>query len=225
MRSTEIGGGSVIMPATTISGLVHAAANLDTDAVSGAVRTSIASYGVTRTWEWLVSPAWHAVRDSRHDTDVSERLFTRAVAQVLMTARSPLDQLPVLVLMACTPRERHVLPLEAFAAALAEVGAGSCVLGTRVPSPAVVAATRRLLPAVTVIWSQTGDTADPRQIRTLLTACPGVEVIAAGPGWGDAALPAVTVSAALKLTLVRISTGGGHTSGPITTTDHEGITT
>ncbi|MFI5896161.1 hypothetical protein ACIA5D_39280 [Actinoplanes sp. NPDC051513] len=33
-------------------------------------------------------------------------------------------------------------------------------------------------------------------------------VIAAGPGWDDATLPAITVSAALKATLARLSSGG-----------------
>jgi hypothetical protein len=196
---------SDLMRATTIGGLVHAAADLDTDAVAAAVRRSIASNGVTRTWEWLVSPAWHAVRTGRDDADVAVRLFTQAVSQVLAAARRPLDRLPVTTLLAGTEREDHVLPLEAFAAALAEVGAGCCLLGALVPPPAVVAAVRRLHPAVVVIWSQTGDTADPRQLRTLAADCPTAEVITAGPGWDDAALPANTVSAAFRLTLVCLS--------------------
>jgi hypothetical protein len=199
---------SDLLPATTIDGLVRAAADLDTDAIAAATRRSIASYGVARTWEWLVSPAWHAVRAGRDDADVSVRLFTRAVSQTLAAARRPLDRLPVTTLLACTEREDHVLPLEAFAAALAEVGAGCCLLGALVPPSAVVAAARRLRPAVVVIWSQTGDTANPRQLRTLAADCPAVEVIPAGPGWDTAALPANTVSTALRLTLVRLSPDG-----------------
>ena len=107
--------------------------------------------------------------------------------------------------MACADEDHHSLPLDALAAALAELGVGSWVLGTRVPPTAMAAAVRRLRPAVVVIWSQTGDTADPRQITSLLKVCRGTDVITAGPGWHNSRLPvqaapSTSVIAALKLT-------------------------
>jgi hypothetical protein len=191
-----------------VSSLVRAAVGLDVGAVIETVGTSIADHGVVWTWERLIRPVWTQLGGGRDDTDVpvaAERLFSRAVSQVMIAARRPHDRAPAWVLLACADEEHHTLPLDAVAAALAELGVSSCALGVRVPPTAMAGAVRRLRPAVVVIWSQTGDTADPRQITSLLKVCPGPEVITAGPGWDIAGLPAqaatsTSVVAAMKLT-------------------------
>jgi hypothetical protein len=191
-----------------VSSLIGAAVCLDVDTVIDTVATSIADHGVVWTWERLIRPVWTELASGRDDTDLpvaAQRLFSRAVSQVMATDRRSRDRAPARVLLACADEEHHTLPLDALAAALAEFGASSCVLGARVPPNAMAAAVRRLRPAVVVIWSQTGDTADPQQITSLLKVRPTPELITAGPGWDIAALPAqaatsTTVVAALKLT-------------------------
>lgn len=94
-------------------------------------------------------------------------------------------------LLACADEEQHTLPLEALSAALAEAGVTSRLLGARVPPAALAAAIERTGPSAVVLWSHTSATADPDQ---LLTARSGrhrpVLVLAIGPGWAVADLPA-----------------------------------
>ncbi|WP_203789907.1 hypothetical protein [Paractinoplanes rishiriensis] len=136
----------------------------------------------------LVRSVWTIL--SRSDAAaavIAERLFTQTVSPILTAIRRPHDRASAQVLLACAAEEHHTLPLDVLAAALAEDGISSCVLGARVPSQALATAAGRLRPAVVAAWSQTRDTADPRQITALLTAGPAM--IAAGPGWTSAALP------------------------------------
>ena len=144
-------------PGPPVSSLVRAALRLDVGTVTDAVGASVADHGVVWTWERLIRPVWTQLGGGRDDTDVpvaAERLFSRAVFQVLTAARPLRDRAPARVLLACADEEHHTLPLDAFAAALAELGVGNCVLGARVPPTAMAAAVRRLRPAVVVIWSQ-----------------------------------------------------------------------
>ncbi len=173
-------------PGPTVNDLVRAAVRFDIEAVTDAVRVSIADHGVLWTWDQLILPVWSALGCGRDDTGepvLSERLFSRALFQVLATTLQPAHRVPAQVLLACADEEERTLPLDALAAALAEAGVSTCVLGARVPPQAVGAAADRLQPAVVLIWSQVADTADPRQITSHLTSGLAPTVIAAGPGW------------------------------------------
>ena len=86
------------------------------------------------------------------------------------------------MLLACAPDEWHSLPLEALAAALAERGVPTRMLGPPVPAAAVLQAARRTGPAVLVLWSQTTHTGSGAPLSRLARAC-GCTVLAAGPGW------------------------------------------
>lgn len=175
-----------------VSSLLRAAQDLDVDAVTDAVRASIVDHGVVWTWERLIHPVWNDLTRDRHGDvvlAVPERLFGRSMSEVLIAAGRAGDRAPTQVLLACADEEHHSLPLDAVAAALAETGIGSCVLGARVPPRALTDAIARLHPAVVVIWSHTSDTADSQQIASTLTARCGPAVIPAGPGWNDGELP------------------------------------
>jgi hypothetical protein len=90
------------------------------------------------------------------------------------------------VLLAAAEDELHTLPLYALAAALAEQGIGTRVLGARMPVAALADAVRRSGPAAVFIWSQLERTADPRRLAALPTLRPATIVVVGGPGWGSA---------------------------------------
>jgi len=94
------------------------------------------------------------------------------------------------VLLACTDDEQHSLPIQAVAAALAQQGVPSRMLGARVPPEALRSAVRRTGPVAMLLWSHHPRTAAIGQI----TAFTGdrsrpMLIAAAGPGWNIEALP------------------------------------
>jgi hypothetical protein len=98
------------------------------------------------------------------------------------------------VLLACSPDEQHTLPLEALAAALAERGVASRLLGARVPANALREALARTAPAAALIWAHSPAMADRDQIAVAAGARPRPALVAAcGPGWDPGSLPSGVV--------------------------------
>ena len=93
------------------------------------------------------------------------------------------------MLLAGAEREQHSLPLYALAAALAERGVSSRMLGPALPYPALVAAVRRTGPAAVVLWSQVRGTGDPAGLPDLRPRRPGARLLLGGPGWPPDGLP------------------------------------
>jgi hypothetical protein len=90
------------------------------------------------------------------------------------------------VLLACVPVEKHDLPLIALAAALAQRGVASTLLGAATPADAIAGAVMRRLPAVVMLLALLPELADPG----VLAALPPTDcLVAAGPGWDGATLP------------------------------------
>jgi hypothetical protein len=94
------------------------------------------------------------------------------------------------VLLASAERDRHSLPLYALAAALAERGIESRLLGSDLPYAALAAAVRRTGPAVVFLWSQVPATGDPAVLPDLFPRRPGARLILGGPGWDRDRIPA-----------------------------------
>ena len=101
------------------------------------------------------------------------------------------------MLLCCAPEDQHGLPVHAVAAALAERGVASRMLGARVPRDALADAVRRSGPAAVFVWSQMPSTADPDLLRGLPVLRPPAVLVAGGPGWDPAATPADVVSTGL----------------------------
>lgn len=190
-------------------GLARAAMRLDSVAISERIARAIATDGVVATWDRLLRPVLVGIGE-RHDATGGlvevEHLVSRCVSESLAAAaRAAAPAGPPRILLACADEEQHSLPLEALAAALAEVGAGYRMLGARVPVPALLEAVNRTGPAAVVVWSHTRTTADPGQLAALLAAHRRpLLVLAAGPGWQADTLPAgvvrpVDLSEALSL--------------------------
>jgi MerR family transcriptional regulator, light-induced transcriptional regulator len=174
----------------TAKGLRRAALALDPADVDRLLDVALAA-GVVRAWTAVIAPA---LRDlgSRYSAAgryiAAEHLLSGAVSAAL--AQVPRPPARPQVLLGCAPAEQHSLPLEALAAALAERGVGSRMLGARVPANALRDALARTGPAAVLIWAHASATADYDQITAATRASPRPAIVAAcGPGWDPGALP------------------------------------
>ncbi|BBY43359.1 MerR family transcriptional regulator [Mycolicibacterium celeriflavum] len=181
---------SVMLPRGDVDSLLSAAFELDLVALGRLLESHLRHFGVLDTWDLIVRPAFAAIvarQDASGGCIDVEHALSWAVSRALQRAPlAPLDP-STSVVLACTSRETHALPLEALRAALGERGHGALTLGADVPLPALTDAIARVRPPVTVmLWSQTAETADREMVRA---AAAGAEVLLGGPGWE--ALPEV----------------------------------
>jgi hypothetical protein len=174
-------------------GLARAAMRLDGPALRDILEMTVTDRGVVATWEEVIMPVLIGVGERYAATKrfiEVEHILSRGVTEVFgSVSRPPSSQIPQ-VLLAAADEEQHTLPLEALAAALAEAGVSSRLLGARVPAQAVADAIDRTGPAVLVLWSQLPGTADPAQWQLVLSGRHRpLLVAAAGPGWQPDQLP------------------------------------
>lgn len=179
-----------------VRGLSRAALALDVDAVVTTVARLLGEDGVVSTWERVLVPVlvgagvrWQTTGEG---VDV-EHLLCQGIATALQRHAPQAEEPPRPVLLACAPDDQHELPLRALAAALAEAGHGSRLLGAAVPVDALRAAVRRTGAAVLVVWSQRPETGDPA-VLDLPATRPATKVVVGGPGWPEG-LPAGVVRA------------------------------
>jgi hypothetical protein len=184
------GGGNTIpigRAGPAARGLARAASRLDAPAQRDILEMTITGRGVIAAWEQVIMPVLIGIGErfesTRRFVEV-EHLVSRSVTEVLGSVPRPSSDQSPRVLLAAADEEQHTLALEALAAALAEAGVASRLLGARVPPQALSDAIARTGPAAVVVWSQTPTTGDPEQLRRLLVgAHPPLLVGAAGPGW------------------------------------------
>jgi DNA-binding transcriptional MerR regulator len=165
--------------------LAAAAAQLDGPSVRHLVDQELARRGVVDTWEHLLRPvlvsAGAAAERSTHAIAV-EHVLSHVVHAALSSRIPPAATgTPRPTLLACAPDEEHELPMVALAAALAERGIGSTLLGARTP-PAAAAS---FLDGLLVVFALL-----PQDVPEFVQdPAPGTTIVAAGPGWDPAALP------------------------------------
>jgi MerR family transcriptional regulator, light-induced transcriptional regulator len=174
----------------TAKGLRRAALALDPADVDRLLDLALEA-GVVRAWTAVLAPA---LRDlgTRYSAAgryiAAEHLLSGAVSNAL--ARVPRPPTRPRVLLGCAPDEQHSLPLEALAAALAERGLNSRMLGARVPTNALRDALTRTGPAAVLIWAHAPASADYDQIAAAAGTQPRSAIVAAcGPGWDPECLP------------------------------------
>jgi MerR family transcriptional regulator, light-induced transcriptional regulator len=174
-------------------GLARAASRLDAPAQRDLLEMTVGNHGVVATWDQVIMPVLIGIGEryeaTRRFIEV-EHLISRSITEVLgAVPRPPSDRLPR-VLLAAADEEQHTLALEALAAALAETGVPTRLLGARVPPQALGDAMARTGPAAVVVWSQMPRTGNPDQLRRLQSGPhPPLLVAAAGPGWPQRDLP------------------------------------
>ena len=184
------GGGQAIPlgPAVPAArGLARAAMHLDGPAMRDILETVISERGVVDAWTDVMMPVLIGIgeryQSTRRFVEV-EHLVSRSITEVLGAVPRPSGALTPRVLLAAADEEQHTLPLEALAAALAEAGVPSRLLGARVPPSALADAIARTGPDIVVLWSQTSSTGDATQLtRTAAADHPPLMTAAAGPGW------------------------------------------
>jgi hypothetical protein len=191
------GGQRLALPGASAAarGLARAVLALDEKRVSETIRATLAQDGSVRTWEELVVPVLSGVGSRFEQTGTcveAEHLLSVAVIGAFSrrTADLPGRVQHRAVLLASAEGEQHNLPLYALAAALAEQGVDSRVLGSDLPYFALAAAVRRTGPGVVFLWSQAPATGDPLALPDLSPRRPGARLILGGPGWDTGRLPA-----------------------------------
>jgi hypothetical protein len=173
--------------------LGRAALRLDALGARDIVTGTVGERGVAGAWNDVLRPVLVAVgarAASGTDLVEVEHILSGCISAVFASVPRPSCDTPVRLLLSCADEEQHSLPIEALAAALAQRGIPTRVLGARVPPGAVRATVRRTGPAAVLLWAHTPATADPKQLDELVTGRgrPTL-VVAAGPGWEPDALP------------------------------------
>ncbi len=138
-------------------GLARAAMRLDGPALRDILEMTVTDRGVVAAWEEVIMPVLIGVGERYAATKrfiEVEHLLSRGVTEVLGSVTRPPSSQSPRVLLAAADEEQHTLPLEALAAALAQAGVPSRLLGARVPAQAVAETIARTGPAVLVLWSQ-----------------------------------------------------------------------
>jgi MerR family transcriptional regulator, light-induced transcriptional regulator len=191
------GGRRVALPGASAAarGLARAALALDEQRISETIRAALIRDGSVRTWEELLVPVLSGLGNRFEHTGTcveAEHLLSVAVIAEFSrrTADLPGQVQHRAVLLASAEGEQHSLPLHALAAALAERGIDSRVLGPDLPYFALAAAVRRTGPGVVFLWSQVPATGDPARLPDLFPRRPGVRLILGGRGWNRDRIPA-----------------------------------
>ena len=169
-----------------VRGLGSAAVALDARASASLIRRSLESRGVMWTWDEVLRPVLVQVGRNWERTgagvDVEHLLSQVATAELsgVVTREAPRSTRPAL--LACAPHEDHCLAVYAVAAALAERGVETRILGPRTPAAALASAVRRLGPSSVFVWSYL-----PAPASALALEIPKIRpeplVVLAGPGW------------------------------------------
>lgn len=166
--------------------LVAHAQRLDTSAMADLLDRSLQQLGVIGTWNEVCRPAFDTIMKRQSDGSCidEEHALSWTVSgcfrQVVL--RNVMAE-PARIVLACTPGERHLLPLEALAAALVHAGVPVCMLGSDVPVSALRDALDRRRPTAVVLWSHTAATADPVALEVGMTMVDHAYV--GGPGWAQ----------------------------------------
>jgi transposase-like protein len=191
------GGQRLALPGASpeARGLARAALALDGQQISEAIRARLARDGSVRTWEDLLVPVLSGIGTRFEHTGTcveAEHLLSAATIAEFSrrTADLPGQVQHRAVLLASAEGEQHSLPLHALAAALAERGIDSRMLGPDLPYFALAAAVQRIGPGVVFLWSQVPATGDPALLPDLFPRRPGARLILGGPGWDRDRIPA-----------------------------------
>jgi hypothetical protein len=167
--------------------------SLDTLQTSRLLRDAIRRVGVVNTWEDMATPVLRALGERTAATgdgiDV-EHAFSEVLLSVLrgvaVGVRQPRNPSPVLLV--CSERDYHSLPLHVLSAALGERDIDSRMLGTGLPPHAIAAAVRRTGPSAVVIFAQMPG-ADASSVEHLRRQRPAPRIVLGGPGWVPSTVP------------------------------------
>ena len=191
------GGRRLALPGASPAarGLARAVLALDEKWISEVILATLARDGSVRTWEELMLPVLSGLGARYEQTGTcveAEHLLSMAIIAAFSRRAADLPGKVEhrAVLLASAQGDQHSLPLYALAAALAERGIDSRMLGSDLPYSALAAAVRRTGPGVVFLWSQIPGTGDPVVLPDLSRRRPGARLLLGGPGWDRDRIPA-----------------------------------
>ncbi|MFB8005741.1 MerR family transcriptional regulator [Nocardia sp. NPDC056000] len=187
-------GRLVLEPAPELGAVdpvVTAAESMDVARLLHLLDAHLAHYGVIATWNRLCRPAFAVIVEHQRQgdgyIDVEHLLswaLTTSLHRCVPAVATPGGQVDLV--LACTPGEQHVLPLEVLRAALADNRRPALLLGANVPTTALGQALSRYpLPPTVLLWSQSARTASVASVHAAEFA--RCAVLLAGPGWAESA--------------------------------------
>lgn len=168
---------------------MHRSANaLDREFIVKTLTKDIKKNGVISTWQEVIVPVLSLVGKEWEKTGMGievEHLLTEILKDILRentaTMSKPVNSSPVI--LAAVGEELHCLALHALAAALAEKGIESYLLGARTPPEALYAVVTRSAPPALFLWAQLAVNAKPKYFNDLPSTRPSPRVVLGGPGW------------------------------------------
>jgi methanogenic corrinoid protein MtbC1 len=185
LRATDI----KFVDRSDLVGAIHRSAlALDREVIVSSLTKDIKKNGVISTWQEVIVPVLSRVGDEWERTGVGievEHLLTEILKDVLRektaSMSKPINPRPVV--LAAVGEELHCLALHALAAALAEKGIESYLLGARTPLEALHAVVTRSAPPALFLWAQLAANAKPKFFNDLPSVRPAPRVVLGGPGW------------------------------------------
>lgn len=162
--------------------VMAAVKRLDTSACTDLVTWTIHRWGVVRTWDSVCRPLLTSIEQAQvnfPDCAEDEHALSWSVTAALRRVRQPRGAASTL--LACAPGEQHSLPIDALAAALAECGVATRVLGAAVPEAALIRAITSTRPHTVLLWSHSDDPAHRCAAEAAAELVP--RFVVAGPGW------------------------------------------
>ncbi len=185
LRATDI---KYVDRSDLVNAIHRSALALDREVIVSSLTKDIKKNGVISTWQEVIVPVLSRVGDEWERTGVGievEHLLTEILKDVLRektaSISKPINPRPVV--LAAVGEELHCLALHALAAALAEKGIESYLLGARTPLEALHAVVTRSAPPALFLWAQLAANAKPKFFNELPSVRPAPRVVLGGPGW------------------------------------------
>lgn len=179
-------------PPVTVEVLLHAAQALDAPGLATLLAVVFDRRGVLAGWTEVVAPflvcvgeewltggcgveAEHLASESV-STELRYRLRDLRARHVTSPAHPP-------VLLAGACGDRHGLPLVALAAALSDRRVRTWLLGSSLPSEALLSAIERVSPRAVFVWSSLEAGGQLADLGTVREAARDPVLVLGGPGW------------------------------------------
>ena len=171
-----------------IATLLNAAQSFDSEFIEQELRKELVKNGTVITWAHVISPVFVALGKIWEETgrgiDI-EHTFTEIVQRLLQESGSAnkeeFNTRPVL--LAAVGNELHCIAVYALAAALAERGIKTHMLGAFTPHEAVQAAVERTVPPAIFLWASLKENGDASYFRDMPAVRPAPRIVLGGPGW------------------------------------------
>jgi methylmalonyl-CoA mutase cobalamin-binding subunit len=171
-----------------VTALINATKSFDSEFIEQELRKELVKSGTVITWTQVIAPVLVALGRNWQETGKGidiEHTFTEIAQRLLGESNSATKQTVNTrpVLLAAVGDELHCVAVHALAAALAERGVKTHMLGAFTPHEALQAAVERTVPPAIFLWASLKHNGDSRYFTTLPAVRPAPRIVLGGPGW------------------------------------------